>query len=336
MCPTTRAQQSKGNPKKGRGEGGSEKDEHGSGANLFLEKTYDMITKCDDAFAAWSKCDNHFIIKDTGIFEKEVIPQYFGKIKFSSFSRQLSYYKFRKVPIKSLRKDEIKPIELKWVRFHNKLFKRGKKELLVQIQRTTCGTQNQYISMLRKRVTNLEFEVSELRDLNSILESRLDRINEFLQSSSVPPAAAGTSISAFSSDMVEEMGVSSSYCKNPSNDASHSGTASPSFPMPPEMADFPALPPLSETTYRAHSLDDGVQPMANIQTRSLHGGYAHGDQVVGVDTSMDTNPRMGPGTKTEPTLPPHPKTKQGPPVLGVPKPPSDDSIIKCMSSMSFD
>ena len=40
-----------------------------------------------------------FVVKDPDKFAKYVIPQYFHHNKFSSFTRQLNFYQFRKVQV---------------------------------------------------------------------------------------------------------------------------------------------------------------------------------------------------------------------------------------------
>ena len=62
--------------------------------STYLE-TYDMINDCDPHIASWTKDGIAFVIKDQHKFAKEVLPKFFEH-KFDTFTRQLSFYGFRK------------------------------------------------------------------------------------------------------------------------------------------------------------------------------------------------------------------------------------------------
>lgn len=51
-----------------------------------------MINTCDPAIASWSEDGTTFIVKNTNVFEKKIIPTFFKHSKFSSFVRQLNFY----------------------------------------------------------------------------------------------------------------------------------------------------------------------------------------------------------------------------------------------------
>ena len=44
-----------------------------------------------------------FVVKAQETFEREIIPQYFNHNKFSSFARQLNFYGFRKMQVRSFK-----------------------------------------------------------------------------------------------------------------------------------------------------------------------------------------------------------------------------------------
>ncbi|GFH47123.1 hypothetical protein CTEN210_03598 [Chaetoceros tenuissimus] len=100
-----------------------------SGVPLFLIKTYQLISTCSDQLADWSDNGETFTVKDTAQFAKVEIPKYFNHNNFSSFSRQLNFYGFSKVSLKTIRVDH--------VRFHNQNFRKGKIHLLSKIKRST-------------------------------------------------------------------------------------------------------------------------------------------------------------------------------------------------------
>lgn len=162
---------------KGRGKGKQVQDFTGhpdeflelekSGAPPFLIKTYQLITTCDDDLAEWSDDGETFTVKDTGKFAKEEIPKYFEHNNFSSFSRQLNFYGFKKVPQKPVRIDQSKS-SAAYVRFHNEKFKRGRIGLLHSIQRSTktgvnITNQVQEVKALTSRVASLETQLSNMK-----------------------------------------------------------------------------------------------------------------------------------------------------------------------------
>eukprot|EP00557_Chaetoceros_sp_GSL56_P005442 CAMPEP_0176490940 /NCGR_PEP_ID=MMETSP0200_2-20121128/8153_1 /TAXON_ID=947934 /ORGANISM="Chaetoceros sp., Strain GSL56" /LENGTH=450 /DNA_ID=CAMNT_0017888309 /DNA_START=645 /DNA_END=1997 /DNA_ORIENTATION=+ len=138
-----------------------------SGAPPFLIKTYQLITTCHNSLAEWSEDGDTFVIKNADLFAKEEIPKYFEHSNFSSFSRQLNFYGFKKVPQKTVRIDQ-KSDEQSYVRFYNEKFKRGRIDLLSQIQRSTktggsTANQAQEIKVLRDKVTSLETQLSNMQ-----------------------------------------------------------------------------------------------------------------------------------------------------------------------------
>lgn len=105
---------------------------------IFLQKAYHMIDTCDPSICSWSEDGLTFIVKNTFLFETTIIPQFFKHNKFSSFVRQLNFYGFRKVKFSnSLRIDrKLEAETAKFWRFRHEKFRRGRKDLLVDIRRT--------------------------------------------------------------------------------------------------------------------------------------------------------------------------------------------------------
>ena len=139
-----------------------------SGAPPFLIKTYQLISQCEDELAEWSDGGETFTVKDTAQFAKKEIPKYFEHNNFSSFSRQLNFYGFKKVPQKAIRIDQegVKNAS-GHVRFYNEKFKRGHISLLAEIMRSTktaaVGTQSEEVQALTSRVASLETQLSNMK-----------------------------------------------------------------------------------------------------------------------------------------------------------------------------
>lgn len=193
----------------------------GNGAAIFLVKTYDMISTCDDNLAAWSDDGETFVVKDPDTFAAKVIPEYFDHSKFSSFSRQLNFYGFKKVPMKAVRTSEYDKESSKHVRFYNEKFKRGRKDLLSQIHRSTrnsnnVNNQSQEIKTLKDRVSTLETQLYKMQEAFMSLEAQMRQMintdsfgNEVQQTyNQIPTGSNNSGTSTYASKSANE---SSSY-----------------------------------------------------------------------------------------------------------------------------
>nr|KYP43877.1 Heat shock factor protein HSF24 [Cajanus cajan] len=112
----------------------------------FLTKTYQLVDdSATDDVVSWSQTGNTFVVWKHADFAKDLLPKYFKHNNFSSFVRQLNTYYF---PLRIFCFVEVystphevhgkmgfrKIVPDKW-EFANEYFKRGQKELLVEIKR---------------------------------------------------------------------------------------------------------------------------------------------------------------------------------------------------------
>ncbi|KGN57358.1 heat stress transcription factor B-2b [Cucumis sativus] len=98
-------------------------DSYRSVPTPFLTKTYQLVDdRSIDHVISWNDDGSTFIVWNTMAFAKDLLPKYFKHNNFTSFLRQLNTYGFRKV------------VSDRW-EFANECFRKGKKQLLCEIQR---------------------------------------------------------------------------------------------------------------------------------------------------------------------------------------------------------
>jgi len=217
-----------------------------------------------------------------------VFVQYFDHNKFSSFARQLNFYGFRKMQSKPIRNSDFDAGTAKHVTFFNENFKRGRCDLLKNIQRSTRGgggsnqqDSQREVQNLREQVQALENRVAEvqgemedrMRRLELDMLARMEQMMLAVQQSgSLPlrgPSTAGASIS--------------------SNSHGSSATV-----------------PMGNNGNTSIGLQQTWDPNAFPRTHSV--GLNHNSSV----TFQQPAPVQRQQPSTGPTLPPHPKQKQLP------------------------
>jgi HSF-type DNA-binding len=151
---------------------------------FFLDILFPPIQYCIIFFISQSPSDKFiwcyrtddgemFVVKDPERFASEVIPQYFDHNKFSSFARQLNFYGFRKMQAKPIRNSDFDLDTAKHVTFFNEKFKRGRCDLLKEIQRSTRGG--------GQMTGDASKEVQELKDTISALEEKMEDMKAHME-----------------------------------------------------------------------------------------------------------------------------------------------------------
>lgn len=170
----------------------------GAAPALFLIKTYNMLETCDESLAAWTEDGEMFIVKDPDEFAARVIPQYFEHSNFSSFTRQLNFYGFKKIQIVPIRLEPSDRNKPKQVKFHNPHFKKGRKDLLSNIVRSTRNTDTKSkktdssagrgrsnkrdIQALNDKVSFLEGEVAKMEASLAFMEHKMREMSHQVES----------------------------------------------------------------------------------------------------------------------------------------------------------
>ena len=240
-----------------------------------------------------------FVVKDPDLFATTIIPQYFDHNKFSSFARQLNFYGFRKMQAKPIRNADFDEDTAKHVTFFNEKFKRGRGDLLKDIQRSTRGgasninTEHQKeVEALKKHVVDLEQKISDMNDhfeerlrtmelgMLGRMEQMLLAINQHAQSQSY---AAPMSAVTTGASVVGPHSISAHHAN---------GIAQTSHVMAAQASQSVPWDPLPLARARESSIGPFYQRQSIISHMPFPAPIRNG------------NPSNGP------TLPPHPKQKQ--------------------------
>lgn len=252
-------------------------DEGSSTIPIFLKKTYTMIDTCDSSICCWSPDGDMFVIKDQDRFAAEIIPQYFDHNKFSSFARQLNFYGFRKIQSKPIRNEDFDVSTAKYVTFFNEKFKRDRYDLLKEIQRSTRGGGN-------ASAADQAREVERLRSRVATLEQRVQQLD-------------GNML-----DMKMKFDVKVQMaCMN----FLSGGGSQPSMGMP----NLPSMASSFGASDMA-ALSRAERSFGSIGRNPIADNTLLGEQAV---RAFSSGSKGGGGGAT---LPPHPKQKQLPPLVG--------------------
>lgn len=312
---------------------------------IFLKKTYKMIDTCDPAIASWTPDGEMFVVKDPDIFATTIIPQYFDHNKFSSFARQLNFYGFRKMQAKPIRNADFDADTAKHVTFYNEKFKRGRCDLLREIQRSTRGgassvnaDHQKEIDALKNRVAQLEQQVHDINEhfeekMRTMELGMLGRMEQMLiainhsQQQQTTPSHTPTPSAAMSSDQITQQQGPAGSNNNMSNSMASMNNQQQNHPGRQMSAGGVQWDPLPYARSRENSASGaGGNPsmgpgagMGNNQSMGPGGGgMGQSNQSMGAGMGQGQNHQMPPPppvnnpqqAQAGPTLPPHPKQKQ--------------------------
>ena len=157
----------------------------------FIRKTYHILENCDPNIISWSEYGDTFIIKDGQKLASTILPTYFKHENLNSFTRQLSFYGFRKFRVTPELNSDVDLSTADYLHFYHANFQRGNVEALIRIKRrTNSNAQNlpneEEVELLRKDIKCLNQSLinmqndfdSKLTDLYVDLVSRLQGLHQ--------------------------------------------------------------------------------------------------------------------------------------------------------------
>ena len=240
-----------------------------------------------------------FVVKDPDLFASQIIPQYFDHNKFSSFARQLNFYGFRKMQSKPIRNSDFDAGTAKHVTFYNENFKRGRCDLLKKIQRSTRGggtttttESSREVQTLREQVQSLEQRIVEISNQTEerVRRLELDMLSRLEQVMVAMQQQQSVQLSPQSANSV---GTASSGSQ-------HGSVGGPQVSLPTQINNNVGM-------WDANNL--AAFQRANSINATSFAQQLPSAMVAAAAAARPENKAMAP-----PTLPPHPKQKQMPPV----------------------
>lgn len=145
-----------------------------SGANtlvpVFLSKAHNIISSCPLHIGGWTEGGQTFVIKDTNSFAQQVIPLAFKHNNWSSFTRQLNIYGFRRV-----KSDVMQTV----YEYKHPMFIRGQPELLEHIKRTEAH--NRLIDPYAEAKEDIVLLTSKLEYVDGLLDNLKNLVVDLLR-----------------------------------------------------------------------------------------------------------------------------------------------------------
>ena len=148
----------------------------------FIEKLHQMIETEDGKIVAWLPDGLSFLIKNPDLFAKRLLPKYCGHTTFTSFERQMNFYRFQRMGPHEKEPSRKRFRRGSAVKYRHKDFRpNSTQEQLRTIKRRTCPTEEK--KLLQKKMKDarqLEMDnllhhkrlVDILQALNSEIQDR--------------------------------------------------------------------------------------------------------------------------------------------------------------------
>lgn len=146
----------------------------------FVRTLYALLEgPYDETLCEWRDDGRRIVFPDPTCFAETVCPRCFRHSKWTSFSRMLNMYDFRKVSVAP--RDGTVRKKLAPMAFEHESFRRGREGLLHQVQRRKRkkpaeaqrdADRNAEVASLRSRIADLEHRVAQLEFENAQLRGR--------------------------------------------------------------------------------------------------------------------------------------------------------------------
>ena len=98
----------------------------------FLSKLFDILENEGESIISWGEGGKGIVIHDQIAMQKKILPKYYRHCNFSSFTRQLNMYSFRKIRSIQNKKN---PEQRDKMVFSHDIFQKGQRDLLYSIKR---------------------------------------------------------------------------------------------------------------------------------------------------------------------------------------------------------
>eukprot|EP00939_MAST-03C_sp_MAST-3C-sp1_P003036 g3036.t1 len=140
---------------------------------VFLQKLVKIIESSPSDLVRWADDGHSFMVMDKARLAKEVLPKYYKTSNFSSFVRQLNFYRFNKVVVE---KGTDNPTN-KW-EFYHKSFVRDRPDLLRHIKRKTYQDQEsaRQIDALQTEVSSMKCTIDTLTSQVATLQNLVSQL----------------------------------------------------------------------------------------------------------------------------------------------------------------
>jgi hypothetical protein len=201
-----------------------------------------MISDSPKDIVEWTEGGDKFIVKDQEKLASDCIPRYFNHNNFSSFTRQLNFYRFRKMFPSAFAKQGDNAVNEKHLIFYHEKFNRDHPEWLPDIKRSTKTT---------KSSAEQEAIIEELQSQVSTLEKRVTILSSELH---LKVSTLATEFERKLLDVRSSMGHDSYHHHSRYQSRAH-------MPPPPPLTHVPMPAPPRPTALNRYSTEDFIRSL---------------------------------------------------------------------------